>query len=355
MKKLAGFVAFSAALLSGPAHSADPEPMFSDSFLESALPHCAAENTIKQTPFSRTLPSGMSGALVTVQSKGAECDAQYLAIRSRAGNFFFGRPWLLEGAGTPEQKIKSFAWENFQEAVTPQILATKSAEGLLNTKIDQTTEYGTFAIKGQVDPAGTIFFPGEFRPLTDDQAKHRLDILAPLFPLAPSSGPADAPITVVEFSDFQCPSCKHATTYTEPLLKALEGKVRYTRIDMPLIANHPWAFSASVAGRAIHRQKPELFWLYKKAVYDSQADLNSFTLADFARNFATDHELDLKKFDEDVNSAGIRSEILAGIGAAMTLQVQATPSFMVNGVLVDPGRDGKSLEEYIEKELAKKK
>lgn len=354
MKNLAGIVAFTASLLSGPASAADPEPLFPNAFLRSALPHCAAENTIKQTPFSRTLPSGMTGALVTVESKGAACDGQYLAVRSRNGKFFFGRPWLLEGAGTPEQKIKSFAWENFQEAVTAQLLPSKSPEGLLNAKVDQTTEYGTFAIKGQVDPAGTIFFPGEFRPLTDDQAKHRLELLAPLFPLAPSTGPADAPISIVEFSDFQCPSCKHATTFTEPLLKALQGKVRYTRIDLPLIANHPWAFSAAVAGRAIHRQKPEAFWLYKKAVYDNQADLNSFTLADFARNFAADHELDLKKFDEDVNSEKVRAEILAGIGAAVTLQVQATPSFMVNGVLVDPGRDGESLEEYITKELEKK-
>jgi len=355
MKKRLGFVACTLLLLSGPASAADPEPLFSETFLRSALPHCAVENTIKQTPFSRALPNGMTGTLVTVESKGSGCDGQYLAIRSRSGNFFFGRPWLLEGAGTPEQKIKSFAWENFQEAVTPQILATKSAEGLLNARVDQTTEYGSFPIKGQVDAAGTIFFPGEFRPLTEDLAKHRLELLAPIFPVAPSRGPADAPISIVEFSDFQCPSCKHATTYTEPLLKALEGKVRYTRIDLPLIANHPWAFSAAVAGRAIHHQKPDLFWQFKKAVYDNQADLNSFTIADFARNFAADHGLDLKKFDEDVNSEKVRAQILAGIGAAVTLQVQSTPSFMVNGVLVDPGLDGKPLEEYIKRELEKKK
>lgn len=354
MKKLAGFVAFSIAVLSGSAFAAEPAPLFSDAFLKSALPHCAAENKIKLSPFLRTLPSGLTGVLVSVESKGGACDGQYLAIRSRGGNFFFGRPWLLEGAGTPEQKIKSFAWENFQEAVNAQILPAKSPEGLLNAKVDQTTEYGTFAIQGQVDPAGTIFFPGEFRPVTDDQARHRLDQLAPLFPLAPSTGPADAPVSIVEFSDFQCPSCKHATAYTDRLLKTFQGKVRYTRIDLPLIANHPWAFSAAVAGRAIQRQKPEAFWLYKKAVYDHQADLNSFTLADFARNFATDHELDLKKFDEDVNSESVRAEILAGIAASVTLQVQATPSFMVNGVLVDPGRDGESLEKYITKELARK-
>lgn len=354
MKKLLGFVTFGAVLLSGRAYAADPAPLFSDTFLRSALPNCAAENTIKQTPFSRTLPSGMSGALVTVESKGGRCDGQYLAVRSRNGNFFFGRPWLLEGAGTPEQKIKSFAWENFQEAVTPQILPAKSPDGLLNAKLDQTTEYGTFAIKGQLDPAATIFFPGEFRPLTDDQPRHRLEQLAPLILLAPSTGPADAEVSIVEFSDFQCPSCKHATTYLEPLLKSMQGKIRYTRIDLPLIANHPWAFSAAVAGRAVHRQNPGAFWLYKKAIYDNQADLNSFTLADFARNFAADHDLDLKKFDEDVNSENVRAEILDGIGTAVMLQVQATPSFMVNGVLVDPGRDGKSLEEYIGKELAKK-
>lgn len=354
MKNLVKALAIFAFFLSGAASAADPEPLFPDTFLKAALPHCADESSIKQSAFSRALPSGLTGALVTVESKGGRCDGQYLAVRSRNGNFFFGRPWLLEGAGTPEQKIKSFAWENFQDAVTPRILPSKSPDGLLNTKVDQTTEYGTFAIQGQVDPAGTIFFPGEFRPLTDDQARHRLQQLAPLFPLAPSTGPADAPVSIVEFSDFQCPSCKYATTYLEPLLKSLEGKVRYTRIDLPLIANHPWAFPAAVAGRAVHRQNPEAFWLYKKAVYDSQADLNSFILADFARNFAADHALDLKKFDDDVNSEKVRAEILAGIGTAVMLQIQSTPSFLVNGVLVDPGRDGKPLEEYVARELAKK-
>lgn len=355
MKRLAGSAAFTLLFLSGAASAADPEPLISETVLRSALPYCAVENTVKQTAFSRALPSGLTGTLVTVESKGSACDGQYLAVRSRSGNFFLGRPWLLEGAGTPEQKIKSFAWENFQEAVTPQILSTKSPEGLLNAKIDQTTEYGSYAIKGQVDAAGTIFFPGEFRPLTDDLARHRLEVLTPLFSVAPSRGPSDAPVSIVEFSDFQCPSCKHATTYTEPLLKTLDGKVRYTRIDLPLISNHPWAFPAAVAGRAVLHQSPEAFWQYKKAIYDNQSELNSFTIGDFARNFAADHELDLKKFDEDVNSEKVRAEILAGIGAAFMLQVQATPSFMVNGVLVDPGHDGKLLEDYIRKQLETKK
>ena len=67
--------------------------------------------------------------------------------------------------------------------------------------------------------------------------------------------------------------------------------------------------------------------------------------------FAQDHELDLKKFDADVNSPELRTEILRGLGAAFVNDVRATPTYLVNGVNVDPGNDGKALADYVEKVL----
>src|SRR5205823_6630107 len=127
--------------------------------------------------------------------------------------------------------------------------------------------------------------------------------------------------------------------------------VRYVRFDMPLISMHPWAFSAAVAGRAIYRQKPELFWTFKEQIYDNQEKLTAFTIDDFLRGFAHDHDLDMTKFDADVASAEVKNDILSGVAAAFSNDIRATPTYLVNGVAVDPGNDGKALADYVEKML----
>lgn len=124
-------------------------------------------------------------------------------------------------------------------------------------------------------------------------------------------------------------------------------QVRYTRMDLPLVNMHPWALSAAIAGHAVNAQKPELFWDYKKTIYENQEKLTAFTIDDFTRNFAQDHDLNMEKYDRDVNSTELRADILKGVGAAFSYDVRATPTYMVNGIFVDPGDDGKALEMYV--------
>src|SRR5262249_59321121 len=119
--------------------------------------------------------------------------------------------------------------------------------------------------------------------------------LSPLIENSPSTGASTPQLTVIESSDFECPSCQRAAGYMKPILAAHGDKVRYIRFDMPLITIHPWAFSAAVAGRAIFHQKPDLFWTFKERIYENQEKLNNFVIDEFVRGFAQDHELDLKK------------------------------------------------------------
>jgi len=154
-------------------------------------------------------------------------------------------------------------------------------------------------------------------------------------------------VTVIEFSDFECPSCQHAAGYMPAILSKYGDKVRYIRYDLPLVSMHPWAFAATMAGRAIYRQKPELFWAYKKEIYENQDKLSAFTIDDFARGFAQSHDLDLKKYDADVNDESIRNEILKGVGIAFTNDIRATPTYIVNGKIIDAGDEGKALTDYV--------
>jgi protein-disulfide isomerase len=314
------------------------------------LPVCAADTSVSYAPMPHKLPANLSAIMVRVESKRQGCEGQWLAATSSGGGFFLGIPWFLDDEKdekTLEAKLKSFAWNKLQQNVAPAVTRAETRDGLYPVALQQTTERGTVTIEGEVDPNGTVFFLGHFASLKGDLRQERIKAFSPIVTNSPVTGSAKPEVTVIEFSDFECPSCMRAAGYMKPLLDKYGDKLRYVRYDLPLVQMHPWALSAAVAGRAIYRQKPELFWEYKKHVYENQDKLSAFTFDDFARGFAQDHELDLKKYDADVSSPELRAEILKGVGVAFVNDIRATPTYVVNGVAVDPGEGGAGLEKYV--------
>jgi len=295
------------------------------------------------------LPQRFTGVLVNLKSKSGACDGALVAVASPTGGFYLGAPWLIEREeGSVEQKLKAFSWRNMQENMSVVIDPTKRTDdGLFPTTLLQATEYGKMPIEGELDPQGRIFFFGHFRRINGNQSEQRTKAFDSFMAGLPAKGAPNGKITIVEFSDFQCPSCKRSSGYAEAILEKHGDKVHYVRFDLPLTM-HPWAFPAALAGRAIHRQKPELFWEYKKQVYANQESLSAFLFWDWARAWAEDHDLDMKKYDADLQSEEIRNEILRGAGTAFSNDVRATPTFMVNGAMVDAGEEGKALNAYIE-------
>jgi len=321
-----------------------------DRAVRDSVPVCGdSKITYDELPFK--LPPRFTGALVAVTSSHSSCEGAFVAVLSPTGGFFLGSPWLIENdeGATAEEKLKAFTWRNMQENVTPSVDRQKRTDdGLFPATLTEITENGKMPLEGELDPQGRIFFFGHFRRLSGDMREQRAKAYESFMANLPSKGAAaSAPVTVVEFSDFQCPSCKHSSGYADAILAKHGDKVHYVRFDLPLTM-HPWAFPAALAGRAIYRQKPELFWEYKKQVYANQEDLNAFAFWDWARGWAEDHELDMKRYDADLKSEEIKSEILRGAGTAFSNDVRATPTFMINGAMVDPGDEGKGLIAYIE-------
>jgi protein-disulfide isomerase len=315
---------------------------------------CGSEIKLTQEDLRLKLPPGFSGKQVKVESSAPGCSGMNAAIVTPSGNFFFGSPWPLSGIeGTPAERIRKFALTNFNQSFQPTIATERNADGLLPVTLTYTTEYGRVPMEGFVDPAGTIFFPGILYPTTGDFRRTRLERLAPVLTNSPGWGPVNAAVTVVEFSDFQCPSCKNAAAFVKPIVEKYGDQVRYTRIDYPLVTSHPWAFGASVIGRAIYKQSPEAFWKFKDAVYENQSALNLFTLEDFARGFVSDHDLNVETFNTDIASPAITAQILDSIAAAHALQVHGTPTFLVNGDLFYAGAEGKNLDAAIARALKK--
>ncbi|MBV8519925.1 MAG: thioredoxin domain-containing protein [Acidobacteria bacterium] len=342
-------------LAATPLFAVDVDPKL-EKIIREALPVCA-DTTVKFEELPVKLPPRFSGLVVRTESKRHACEEQLVSITSPTGGFFLGQPWPLaneEGANV-EEKLRSFTYRNLQESITPVIDRTmKTDDGLYRVTLLSTTENGKMPMEGTLDPDGRVFFFGTFRHLGGGSvADQRVKALEPIVAQSPSKGATNPAITVLEFSDFECPSCRRASGYMDAILAKHGDKVRYVRYDVPL-NGHPWAFAAALAGRAIHRQNPELFWTFKKQVYDNQENLNAFMFWDWARGFAQDHDLDLKRYDADLGSQEIKDLLLKGEGLAFANDVRATPTYMVNGVLVDAGDDGSALASYIEKALVAK-
>ncbi|MFL6245313.1 MAG: thioredoxin domain-containing protein [Thermoanaerobaculia bacterium] len=339
-------------LVCTPIFAIDVDPKV-DRAVRDLMPVCS-DAVVKYDQLSMKLPPRFTGATVTVESASHNCDGGFAAVLAPSGAIFVGSPWPLTGeeGKTIEEKLKNFTWRNMHETMTATVDRTRNADGLFPVTLNEVTTNGKLPLAGFVDPEGQVFFFGRFRPRGEDVRTSRSKVFETFTANAPAKGAAKPVVTIVEFSDFQCPSCQRAAGYLDPILAKHGDKVRYIRYDLPL-TGHNWAFGAALAGRAIYRQKPELFWDYKKQVYANQSSFNPFSFWDWARGFASDHDLDLAKYDADLESAEIKAEILNGAGTALTNDIRATPSYVVNGAIVDPGVEGKDLAEYVDKLLAK--
>jgi hypothetical protein len=323
--------------------------------IREVLPVCT-DMTMTVEELQYKLPARFTGTMVRTESKNRpSCETQMVSVVSPNGGHFLGMPWFLndEEGATLEDKLRNFTYRNMQMSVTAEIQRTPDIDGLWPVTLVNTTEAGKIPLYGHIDPQGKVFFFGNFRRINGDIRAERAKAFEPFLAASPTKGSAAAKVTVLEFSDFECPSCKRASGYLEPILAKHGENVRYVRYDVPL-TGHPWAFAAAVAGRAVYRQKPELFWQYKKAVYDAQGELNAFLFWDWARNWAQDRELNLERYDADLSDQELRSDILKGVGTAFANDIRATPSYMVNGALVDAGENGTGLAKYIDALLADK-
>ena len=141
---------------------------------------------------------------------------------------------------------------------------------------------------------------------------------------APVQGPEDAAVTIVEFSDFQCPFCNRVTPTLAKIRDTYGDQVRIAFKHMPL-SIHPQAPQAHAAAEAAHRQGK--FWEMHDRIFQNQRDLSIATLESHARAIG----LDMEQYARDVADASIKQKIDRDMSQASKLGVTGTPSFFING------------------------
>ena len=181
-----------------------------------------------------------------------------------------------------------------------------------------------------------------------EQTTFRLDLERPRFdvvnpPGVPQLGPDDAPVTVVEFADYECPACQQMFPLVKRLMRDFDGKVRLQFRDFPLDI-HPSAIPAATAARCADEQGK--FWEYHDALFSDPDDLSDMAL--FQR--ADDQKLDRAKFESCFSSGRHRDPILKSFSDGFALGVKSTPTLFVNGrILVRTNYD--RLKQVVHEEL----
>lgn len=161
----------------------------------------------------------------------------------------------------------------------------------------------------------------------------------------PSKGPATAPVTIVEFSDFQCPACARSQSVLKRVLDTYGDKVRLVYRDFPADGAHREARQAAEAARCAEEQGK--FWEYHDKLFAHQQALQ---VADLKR-YAEEVGLDGKVFEACLTSSKFKETIAKDIQAAQKAAVGGTPAFFINGRPLLGALPFEAFQQYIDEEL----
>jgi len=145
---------------------------------------------------------------------------------------------------------------------------------------------------------------------------------------SPVKGPEAAPVTIVEFSDYQCPFCSRSEPLIQDILKAYPTQVRFVYKHLPLVSIHPNAMGASLA--AVAAQQQGKFWEMHEILFANQRALQPEKL----KEYATQLGLDTAKFEADMASAETKSVVQDDMRLSQSAGVRGTPTIFVNGKLL---------------------
>jgi formate-nitrite transporter family protein len=140
-----------------------------------------------------------------------------------------------------------------------------------------------------------------------------------------AQGPADAPLSLVEYGDFQCPHCALAHPQVAEIAHELRDSLRVVFRHFPLVRVHPLAERAAEAAEAAAAQGR--FWEMVALLYRNQDELDDDSLVRYARKANLDTKRFRKELDAGVHAPRVRADFLGGVRSG----VNGTPTFFING------------------------
>ncbi|HEY7410467.1 MAG TPA: thioredoxin domain-containing protein [Vicinamibacteria bacterium] len=158
-------------------------------------------------------------------------------------------------------------------------------------------------------------------------------------------GPATAPVTIIEYSDFQCPFCSRVNPSLKKLHETYGDKIRVVFRDLPLLQIHPQAAKAAEAGTCAHEQGK--FWELHDKLFANQSKLE---VADL-KQYALEVGVDAKAFNECLDSGKHTAEWQQDLNEANRHGLTGTPAFFINGRLLVGAQPYEAFAQVIDEEL----
>jgi len=177
----------------------------------------------------------------------------------------------------------------------------------------------------------------------------KFDLVDPIGPTDHVLGAPHAPVEVVEYGDFQCPTCKAAEPGVRMLLKHFEGRIRFAYRHFPIEDAHPYALCAAEAAECAGAQGK--FWEMHRLLFDNQPHLDRPHLHRYAENLS----LDMARFRSEMDGESYRQRVREQMEAARRSNLRATPGFFVNRRIQDVSFDMRSLFDATEAAVAQHK
>jgi protein-disulfide isomerase len=188
------------------------------------------------------------------------------------------------------------------------------------------------AVKTAPTPTQPTAKAGELAPVTKDDH---------------SRGNAKAKVTIVEYSDFQCPFCERHHPTLQKVMDDYGDKVQWVYRHFPLTSIHPQAMPSALASECAAEQGK--FWEYSDELFKNQDSLS----AEYYSTLAGELGLNQNKFDECVSSKKYQSVVDEDIASGSAAGVTGTPATFINGQLISGAVPYESIKQVIDAELAK--
>jgi len=232
---------------------------------------------------------------------------------------------------------------NLLQGTEATLINSEKTNGMIKATININGQPGEIYIS----PDGKLLFPSAI-PLTgevvNDNTQSSTGVAEVSADDDPFLGNENAPITIVEFSDFQCPFCGKFAEETFPDLKSKyidTGLVKIVFRDFPLVQIHQYAQKAAEASECADEQNK--FWEYHDLIFKNQ---NALTVNDL-KKYAFNLGLDTNQFDSCLDSGKYEDEVKKDMQDGINYGVTGTPAFFVNGKLLEGAQPLSAFEELI--------
>lgn len=171
----------------------------------------------------------------------------------------------------------------------------------------------------------------------------------------PVRGPADAKVTIVEYSDFECPYCGKAyDTFEKEVIGQYADKVRFVFKNLPLTQIHPWAEDAAIATECAYLQGNDQFWVLYNGLFSQQGSINKDNLAAKVEEIAgaPGTGIDVAKLKECLAGKQTLDAVKADMAEASEVGITSTPAFIINGRRLNGAQEADAFKKAIDQALA---